>query len=516
MNRANLTILLLSSSLLLLTTNCFNFKSVKRTTTAPRDYQTLDQRSPYLKAHMKNCRVFVLSGWLIGQDEQTVAGHGALLGVNRDTLQTGDFTVSIDSVAIFETNVVQTSPAVAALTIVTGISAAITVACLSNPKSCFGSCPTFYNADDTSGVLHAEGYSSSIAPALEATDLDALARLRPEDSTLRLAMTNEALETHVVRQVDLIVVEQGSKSGRVFKDTMGNFWQAEKLQPPSMSLAAEGDATALLAEMDGEERFSLADSTNLAAQEIITLEFESRQTGQAGVVIACRQTLLSTYLLYQTLSYMGNKVADWFALLNKHPRDPKDTKLSNMLGNIEILAADSAGTWQVVGSVGEHGPLATDVYVVPLPPAVQSNPARFQLRMNRGNWRIDYVALASLSGTIGSRRVKPARVMRAEIADDRALELLLDERFVLTTLPGDKYILEYNLPEDVQYPEVFLESRGYYLEWMRQEWLAEESPGQVAGILFSTESMLRKLAPEYKKVESRMEETFWRSRFAKP
>ncbi len=48
--------------------------------------------------------------------------------------------------------------------------------------------------------------------------------------------------------------------------------------------------------------------------------------------------------------------------------------------------------------------------------------------------------------------------------------------FPIVTLPGDAYQLAYRLPEHPERYELFLESRGYYLEWMRREWMADESP----------------------------------------
>ena len=51
---------------------------------------------------------------------------------------------------------------------------------------------------------------------------------------------------------------------------------------------------------------------------------------------------------------------------------------------------------------------------------------------------------------------------------------------------------------------------------MRQEWLEEESPERLAQMIFSTKTALKKLAPDYKKVEPGMEDLFWRSQYAKP
>ena len=93
---------------------------------------------------------------------------------------------------------------------------------------------------------------------------------------------------------------------------------------------------------------------------------------------------------------------------------------------------------------------------------------------------------------------------------------LVDESQVLTTLPGDEYELVYNLPPNFASYELFLDSQGYYLEWMRTEWLVEENPRLLAKMFRKPKEMLRYLAPEFKQVESQMETAFWNSRYVKP
>jgi hypothetical protein len=80
-------------------------------------------------------------------------------------------------------------------------------------------------------------------------------------------------------------------------------------------------------------------------------------------------------------------------------------------------------------------------------------------------------------------------------------------------MPGDRYELEYQLPPGNDY-ELFIDSRGYYLEWMRQEWLADENPLAALRLFADPAGMLRALAPAYKRVEPEMEQIFWRSRYA--
>ena len=51
---------------------------------------------------------------------------------------------------------------------------------------------------------------------------------------------------------------------------------------------------------------------------------------------------------------------------------------------------------------------------------------------------------------------------------------------------------------------------------MRDEWLDDENLWMAQMLFINPISALKILAPEYKKVESKMEKTFWSSRYAKP
>ena len=82
-------------------------------------------------------------------------------------------------------------------------------------------------------------------------------------------------------------------------------------------------------------------------------------------------------------------------------------------------------------------------------------------------------------------------------------------------MPGDVYEFDYTLPRGDDY-ELFLDSRGFYLEWMREEWLREERPLSALRMFTEPAEMLKELAPAYKKLEPTAEAVFWRSRYAHP
>jgi hypothetical protein len=178
-----------------------------------------------------------------------------------------------------------------------------------------------------------------------------------------------------------------------------------------------------------------------------------------------------------------------------------------------VLVPDASGGWDSVATIRETGPLASDVRVVPLP--VRAGPVRVRLRVAKGAWRLDAAGLVSLTERVTPIRLAPSSVL---LADGRptpeAHASLVTSREPLVTFPGDKYTLIYTLPGDAEGYELFLETKGYYLEWMRSEWLAEENPMRAAALFLDPAGSLRRLAPEFKRVEPGLEAAFWRSKYA--
>ncbi len=488
---------------------------VRRTMVPPSQASTLDQKSPYLKAHLRTGYVYVLGSWKVDSSGTLVTGRGSLLNPNRALVKEGEFQLPVDSVALFETNLLHQGGAVTALSVMTGVTAAVTAVCIANPKTCFGSCPTFYVNDSTGRFLQAEGFSASIAPALEAVDVDALYRARVTGRRFKLHLRNEALETHVIRYADLLAVPRPS-DGRVFITPEGQFRPTTGLRPPVRCTGAGVDCREVVASFDGRERTSLADSLDLASRETIHLEFDSDGSQDLGLVITSRQSLMSTYLLYQTLAYLGTYAPSALAALASGGPAARGRAqgIGHLLGRIDVLVPGSGGEWVLAGSAGETGPLAPDTKVVPLPPG-QTGPVRVRLQLTRGLWRIDYLALGHLGKPLRPVRVPPIRVERGGQDDAAALRALVDTSKSLVTLPGDTYDLEYRLPPGPAGYELLLEARGYYLEWMRREWLAEENLALAAQILFDPAGAVRTLAPAFKRQEPELERLFWSSRYVR-
>ena len=191
----------------------------------------------------------------------------------------------------------------------------------------------------------------------------------------------------------------------------------------------------------------------------------------------------------------------------------RDVARLDFAGRSFLGAAQAIDGWRTVDEVYETGPIATDVHLLLLPEGTSAE--RIRLRLARGNWRIDHVAVAALAGRARPIRVRPHSItgtLGAEFAGGRTPAT----GFPIVTQPGDAYQLTYQLPSDRGPLELFLDSRGYYLEWMRKEWVAEQAPLQGIRMAIDPETALRRHAPAYKRVEPDIERMFWESRYAKP
>jgi hypothetical protein len=497
---------------------------------APNAARTVDRAAPFLKAHMRDGALYVLSRWDVNENTRALRGNGVQYNAARHVVHEGELATTIDSVVLFETNVTRTSPSVAALAVVAGVTAGVAVYCATNPKACFGSCPTFYLTDGTRESLQAEGFSASIAPSLEARDLDVLYRAQPRGRDVRIDMVNEAYETHVVRYANLIIAPRAGDH-RVLPDAQNRYWSVSAPIAPTVCRAPEGDCRVALAAFDGQERLSAADSTSLSAREYLDLEFDASLASPA-LVLASRQSLLPTYVLYQAFAWMGSSATDWMASLERGTGETVRQLQgpAAALGGIDVLVDNGEGGWDSVATIRETGPLAADVKMIPLPyrdlaarsphgglqapQPVATSPLRVRLRMAKGAWRVDAAMLVSRVQQVQTRRLTPRVVSRNGRPDIDARNRLHDTTQALVTFPGDRYTLQYTLPANANEFELFLETKGYYLEWMRDEWLAEQNPLRAAELFLDPSAALRRLAPAYKREEAALEQAFWRSKYA--
>jgi hypothetical protein len=478
---------------------------------------------PYLKAHLRNGEVYIFDNkWQYDTERKQLAGAARRYNFNRRELSNGAVTLPVDSVVLFETNKPiesRDNARIAAMSVLTAADVVLGTICVTVPKACFGSCPTFYfqNEENVNGA-NAEGFSSSISPAFEAGDVDALNNpsLATSDGTFALTMKNEALENHAVNTVQLLAAPRAAGQ-RVYHDGARHYYACGPAVVPTAARGNGRDVRTSLSQVgDQQEYFSPADSTDLSTREVVELTYTTADRGQQALVLNFRQTLMTTFLLYSAYAYMGDEVGDLLAQVETDKRVKEAiTNPYQLLGGIEVLCwSEQQRRWLPASTLYETGPIAHNLQVVPLPAACAGQrQTRVRLRMAKGYWRLDYAGLAPLHGEVQPVALPPAQVTKQGVPDALALaELRTDDRQYLASLPGDAYRLYYRLPKAGQDYELFVYSKGYYLEWIRKDWLREKNLPKLRAMLQNDPATWRELAREFKQAEPQMEAIFWDSK----
>jgi len=473
----------------------------------------LQADTKFMKVHMKNGDLYVMSEWNFDNQNEQMNGKGKKYNANRKEINNiaAMHLIPFDEIALLETSDIVRGDGgqIASMSVLSLLNLLITVPCLTDPKACFGSCPTFYAYDGDKRSLMAEGFSSSIARIYEEQDIDMLYHTVNQKDTFELEIRNEALETHMIRYCDLFVVPR-LESERIFKTPEGQFYNTSTIVEPISCITKEGDILNNIKHFDKRERYSLADSSNLIEKEIIEITFPAVE-GDLGLVIASRQTLMTTFLLYQTMAYMGNSVGYWTAKLNGDLRVKNiGRSMFQHLGGIEIICQDSNGKLKLIHEINEMGPIASDVQLIKLP-STKNQSIHIKLRMTKGLWRIDYLALAKIDKETIPIRLKAEKLILHGSNDDYK-DILNDTSLYLKSLPGDRYTAKYIMPEEPGPYEYFINSKGYYLEWMRKEWIREEDPKKVIMAFKKPKRYLKEMAALFKKSEPYMESVFWNSK----
>jgi hypothetical protein len=477
---------------------------------------------PFFKIHFKNGDVSILDHWYLSSNKDSITGEGTLYGFNRNQTQEGSLSFDLNEIAIIETNQLEAIKSkdkqrISTLSILTGANLIIDVACIANPKACFGSCPTFYlNETDFLSEAKAEGFSSSISPSLEKKDLDAL-QYSTSSKEFFLTMKNEAFETHMLNELSIFAVPK-KKNENIFHDNQGKFYNCGKLYNSSSALVDQKEIGHAINSFDEIEYFSKTDPTELSDKEELIIEFDQLPDVKIGVVLNFRQTLLTTFLLYSGISYMGDEVGDYFAKIETNNQVKK--RLSNpfkRLGKIKLSVWDEdAEKWNLFKEIFETGPIAKNLVLAPiLKQKPKNGKLKIKVEMAKGLWRIDYLGLTPINFIAKPVVSYPSEieVINGEKYTIDAVEK--DDDDYLVSFPGNEFRFKFELPEidKENGHELFLSSKGYYLEWIRQEWIKGKNLPKLKKMLLNDDETWLELAKEFKIIEHEMETVFWNSKY---
>ncbi len=466
------------------------------------------QNKSFLKLHLKNGNLVILKNWNLDTINSQIIGNGFYYEPNRKLRQNHFETpIAFEDCILAETNdpegVNVISPFIMTFPTLLGAAA---VPCLANPKTCFGSCPTFYSTENDTLKIQAEGFSSSVTKSLEAIDIDYL-DLTPKDSIISLVVKNEAHETHYIKNIELLAFSINNNE-QVMQSDLG-FYKVSNLS--TILNPNKDEQIQKLIYRDGNEYFSESDAIDLREKEIITLDIAPQQANSLGIIITERQSLLTTFLFYQSIAYMGSgageNLANYEKALSKEYKMP--LTFIEQLGEIEVEAKVD-GKWQKVGELNESGPIVSDRHLLPI--EIDGIIDQVRLRMTKGLWRIDEISVANIIEKVDPIVLPPTKLLHNGNNNINLLTKLKDTASYVVNLPGASDTLIFKLPKD-ENVQLYLKSKGYYIEWMRENWLKEGDPAMVRMMFVFPKKWLREMAPKYKAVEPIMEELFWTSKY---
>ena len=229
---------------------------------------------------------------------------------------------------------------------------------------------------------------------------------------------------------------------------------------------------------------------------------------------------MSTILFYDVvLASQGVEALEWTELMNTDPMYATIfNKVFTAYSGIKVKLLGSDGHWVEKTSIGDTGPIAWKEIAVELPLERTASPEIVTIRLEffPDNVSIDYVGWepGGKGQTTRVTEIPPATVRDdagSERDDVRALVAAADGE-LLVTEPGESLYFEYDLaPTSDGETTLFVKSRGYYVEWLRGEWLNPPGGGYRFSLL-GVEEAISQLVHGWAQNRSLMEKTFRNTR----
>ena len=437
----------------------------------------------------------ILFPYGITTQNDTILGKGHRYWLDRNDEQLKKYIVPYDSVAALTYYELHHSAAGNVGSFLLGLYGGyltpLSIYCLSCPKCCFGSCPTAYISDSGEYRLKAELFSYSISKYFQETDIDRIKPSPNSNGQFHFRISNEALETHYINQLSLITINHPIGS-QIFPCENGPLVAISQLRHPANACNSYGkNVLDLVCERDNswyrsDSTFIKKLSKNTTNDWLDVKLNIPTDTNNVKFVLRLRNTLLSTILFYDiVLASQGIAAVDWTYRMNS---DSSYATIFNELwkhySGIKVYVKCN-NKWQLETTINDVGPIAWKETAINIPitsgkvNSIGELSVRFEFFLD--NFLIDYVAYdveRINSKSIVQTDIKPEHIYD-DSGNERADILKLinndDTKFLITN-PGESYYFHYDV-ETVAEMEtsLFIRSKGYYTEWIRGNWLNDQS-----------------------------------------
>ena len=476
------------------------------------------------KAHLIDGSLIIFrNGFNIGRDG--ISGTGLFYNPTRKYIRTVD-GITMDSVAFLEYYHAQAD----AKTILGGLlGPTVFLGGITNEKikkAIFGSCPTIYSHDGENYSLKAECFSYSICPATEASDLDRIDGDISSENEFELKIKNEALETHYINQLQLCYVDHQS-----IYEAYPTIDQDVILFGPNNLVTLvqdkmDNEITSLVSKIDTNwfrtDSSVLAQLTYKKVEDWIEVHFKKPEKTKKIVLALCiRNTLLNTILFYEVmLRSAGIHSLDWMAGEGLHPFYGwhfRKWYIDNFGLKIQIWNGQK---FETIKWIGDCGPIAWRQVAISLNLNCDEENAKIRLVFLPDNWMFDWVGVSaiveekSIIHSLNCQVLKKIENNDINVSPDPIINA--DNEY-LVTYPAEAYHAIFQVPKqkDNLNRTYFLKSKGYYIEWLRQEWFIPYNEDSLVQELKMDDETITKTARLWKSKKNDFEKDFFSSKISK-
>jgi hypothetical protein len=460
-----------------------------------------------------------------------VLGQGTRHQINESTESIKSQNFPLDNVIAMTYYELESSPASDLGSFILGLHGSVltplSLYCLACPKCCFGSCPTVYVNQGNKQVLKAELFSYSISKYQQEADLDLLFQKIDIAGKYSIRITNEALETHYIDLINIQKVEHPPGTN-VYPTSEGNFVVTRNLLSPVQVLNSKNsDVLPLVFKRDNQcyrtDSLLFATNSELKWRDHLDLKIPSVHVGQLKLVLKLRNTLLSTVLFYDVvLGSQGLTALEWTKKINT---DPNYALLFHAVYKFYsgiTVKVNQQGKYQKRKFISDVGPIAWKELAVSIPVNEEdindSSELDIRLEFFPDHFMVDYIGYEMKSDgdipyQVNNLSPNTIEAYDGKLRPEVIQKIRRDDRDFLITNPGESYNLYFYVttPSENEV-SIFIRSKGYYIEWLRGNWLTE-NPGDYRFQLFDYKETIHQLKKSWLENRQLLEQEFFHSRF---
>jgi hypothetical protein len=238
-----------------------------------------------------------------------------------------------------------------------------------------------------------------------------------------------------------------------------------------------------------------------------------REATSVTVALRGRNSLVSTLLLYDVMMRdQGLQSIEWSEKLNGNLLYAwRLGEWYKSFSGIEI-SVEHDGKFVTEERIHDVGPIAWKPIAARIPLGEHGDTVRIRLSFLPDSWKLDWIGFdAREHETPEFHEVKGARAQDnvGRRRDDAVSKIAGDDGRYLVTYPGEWLDLTFDLPPKTgEQRTLFVYSKGYYVEWVRPEWVRERA--DIPGFDLSNPQLIRaRLAQLWSAKKTSFEQDFF-------